>query len=56
VIAGLVLRQFLFGLSPVDPATYALVALLLCVAALAATTLPVHRALTVDPAATLRAE
>jgi hypothetical protein len=54
--AGIALRGFLFGLSPLDPISYALVALLLATAALVATAIPVRRALRVDPAVTLKSE
>jgi ABC-type antimicrobial peptide transport system permease subunit len=55
-LAGMLLRRFLFGLSPADPASYAAAALVLGVAALAATALPLRRALRIDPALTLKAE
>jgi predicted permease len=55
-IAGVLLRSFLFGLSPADPISYGAVAMVLMVAALAATAIPLRRALRVDPAVTLRAE
>ena len=56
VAAGVLLRGFLFGLSPLDPISYAAVAAILAVAALVATAVPVGRALRVDPAFTLRAD
>lgn len=56
LFAGLALRRFLFGLSPVDPISYVLVAVVLTVSALVATAIPVRRALRVDPAVTLRSE
>ena len=56
VIAGLALRRFLFGLSPVDPVSYLAVAAVLIIAALLATAIPIRRALRVDPATTLKAE
>ena len=55
-IVGMALRGLLFGLSPADPISYVLVALLLLAAATAAIYVPVRRALRTDPAATLRAE
>jgi putative ABC transport system permease protein len=55
-IAGAMLRGFLFGLSPLDPVSYGGVALTLLAAAMAATRVPVRRALRVDPAVTLRSE
>jgi hypothetical protein len=51
-----VLRSLLFEVSATDPATFAAVALLLGVVALAASYLPSRRAARVDPAVTLRAE
>jgi putative ABC transport system permease protein len=56
VMAGSALRGFLFGLSPLDPISYATVAVILTAAAVGATAIPVRRALRVDPAVTLRAE
>jgi putative ABC transport system permease protein len=56
LLAGVLLRRFLFGLSPVDPLSYAIVSGVLLVAAVAATAVPVRRALRVDPAIALRAE
>ena len=55
-IAWLAAFRVLFGLSPADPISYALVAVLLVAAATAAMYVPVRRALRTDPAATLRAE
>ena len=52
----MLLRGFLFGLSPLDPFSYTAAATVLLTAALAATAVPVGRALRVDPAVTLRAE
>jgi ABC-type antimicrobial peptide transport system permease subunit len=46
----------LFGVAPVDPATYAGVAALVAVTAILATWWPARRAAAVDPAVTLRAE
>ena len=54
--AGVTLRSFLFGLHPLDPISYAAVAVVLTVSALVATALPLRRALQVDPAVTLRAD
>lgn len=56
VVAGLVLRSFLFGMSPADPVSYAAVAVILILTALIATFVPVRRALKVNPAVTLRAD
>jgi len=55
-IASMLLRSFLFGLSPADPISYGAVAMVLMIAALIATAIPLRRALRVDPAVTLRAE
>jgi ABC-type antimicrobial peptide transport system permease subunit len=55
-IVGMALRGLLFGLSPADPISYALVACLLLVAATVAMYVPVRRALETDPSSTLRAE
>jgi putative ABC transport system permease protein len=54
--AGRLLRGFLYGLSPVDPVAYLGTAALLAVAAIAATIIPVRRAMTVDPVVALRHE
>ena len=56
ILTGMALRGALFGLSPLDPVSYAVVALILLLAAAGATAIPVRRALRVDPAVTLRAE
>jgi predicted permease len=56
VMAAVVMRRFLYGLSPFDPMAYALVAGVLSVAAGLATWLPARRAVRVDPAVTLRGE
>jgi predicted permease len=54
--AGLVLRGFLFGLSPVDPMSHLAGAMTLGIAGWLAMAIPLRRALRVDPAVTLRAE
>ena len=50
------LRKLLFGLSPFDPVSYAMVALLLAAAGLGATFLPARRATKIDPMTALRCE
>jgi ABC-type lipoprotein release transport system permease subunit len=50
------LRGFLYGLSPLDPWSYAAVAAILIAAAALATWVPTRRAVGIDPAVTLRAE
>jgi predicted permease len=56
--AGLtrLMASLLFGISPLDPATYATVPIILVTAAVLASYLPARRAAAVDPAETLRAE
>ena len=49
-------RAFLFGVGPLDPAAYAGAAIGLTVASLAATVVPVRRAVATDPTVALRAE
>ncbi|HET8645225.1 MAG TPA: FtsX-like permease family protein, partial [Vicinamibacteria bacterium] len=51
-----VLRSLLFGVGPTDPVTFAGVAALVLVVAVAATCVPAWRAATIDPVAALRAE
>lgn len=53
---GPLLEQFLFGLNPFDPIAFLVVAVILGMAALVATFIPARRALSVDPATTLRAD
>ncbi len=50
------LQKFLYGLSPFDPVSYALVGLVLAFAGLAATFLPARRATRIDPMSALRCE
>jgi predicted permease len=50
------LRRFLYGLSPFDPVSYLLVALILSAAVALATWIPARRATRVDPAVTLRSD
>jgi len=56
--AGLtqMMKSLLFGISPLDPRTYAAVPLVLAVAAVLASYLPARRAAAVDPVVALRAE
>ncbi len=54
--AGSLLRQYLYGLSPLDPLAYMGVLALLGLTAAAATFVPARRACRVDPAVTLREE
>ena len=56
VIVTRVMSRFLFGVSPVDPFTYAAVAVGLAIVALLATYLPARRATRIDPLMALRAE
>jgi ABC-type antimicrobial peptide transport system permease subunit len=50
------MRTLLFGISPLDPLTFATVSVPLAAAALLASYLPARRALSVDPIETMRAE
>ncbi|MEO6569280.1 MAG: FtsX-like permease family protein [Opitutaceae bacterium] len=54
--ASRLVASMLFGLSPTDPATYALVALLLIAVALFAALIPARRAAKIEPMTALRAE
>jgi putative ABC transport system permease protein len=64
IVTGLLLGAFLsrflhslvFGISPTDPFTYAAVAFLLTLVALAACSIPARRAASIDPVITLRYE
>jgi predicted permease len=51
-----VMSALLFGVGPMDPATYAVVSAALAAVALLATYLPAHRASRVDPIVALRAD
>jgi len=50
------MSSLLFGVTPLDPATYGATAAVLLIAAMAATYIPARRAATVDPMETLRGE
>jgi ABC-type antimicrobial peptide transport system permease subunit len=50
------MKSLLFGISPLDPVTYAGVPLVLAVAAIVASYLPARRAAAVDPVEALKAE
>lgn len=56
IAAMRVLRSMLYGVSPVDPLTFAAVALLVTAIALVASYIPARRALRIDPAEALRAD
>jgi ABC-type antimicrobial peptide transport system permease subunit len=56
VFATRLLETLLFGTTPVDPATYVGVIALFVVVAVVASALPAARAVSIDPAITLRAE
>jgi putative ABC transport system permease protein len=56
LVATRAMTSLLYGVTPNDPATFAVVALFLTAAGLAASWLPARRAARVDPAVTLRAE
>jgi putative ABC transport system permease protein len=56
LISSIGLRARLFGVSPLDPFTYASVALLLLVCGIVATFAPVRRATRISPTVALRAE
>jgi len=50
------MKSLLFGISPLDPVTYATVPIVLAAAAMLASYLPARRAAAVDPVETLKAE
>ena len=50
------MRALLFGIDPLDPATYVLVALAFALVAIAAAALPALRAARIDPAIALKQE
>jgi ABC-type antimicrobial peptide transport system permease subunit len=51
-----VIASYLFGVSPFDPLTYAVVSLVLATVSLVAIYLPARRAARVDPIVALRAD
>jgi ABC-type antimicrobial peptide transport system permease subunit len=53
-VAARLLETFLFGVEPIDPASFAVVALLLAAASAVAAWRPLRRAASLDPAAVLR--
>lgn len=55
-VAMRLMSSLLFGISPMDPLTYAAVALVLVTAAVLASYLPARRAATVDPVEALKSE
>jgi putative ABC transport system permease protein len=56
VVLSRVLRTLLFGVTPTDPVTFVLVAVVLTAVAVAATVIPAVRAARVDPLTALRSE
>jgi ABC-type lipoprotein release transport system permease subunit len=50
------MQSLLFGISPLDPTTFVAMPIVLAAAALLASYLPAHRAVTVDPVETLSAQ
>lgn len=53
---AVVLRGYLYGISPLDPVAFASVGAILVLSAFAAMCGPAHRAARVDPALSLRSE
>jgi len=56
LLAGPLLRQFLYGLSPFDPTAFAIVAIVLAAAGFIATFIPARRAMAVEPMIVLKEE
>ena len=56
LVIGNQFSPILYGISPRDPATFALAILLIAAVALAASWLPARRALAIEPASALREE
>jgi putative ABC transport system permease protein len=56
LLLGRVLAKLVFGVKTTDPATFAVVSILLLAVALLATVVPAYRATRVDPMRTLRDE
>ena len=55
-LTGRLLKQFLFGVSPLDPLTFLMVPLLMMLLALLAAWVPARRAASIDPMTALRME
>jgi ABC-type antimicrobial peptide transport system permease subunit len=56
VVLMRLMKSLLFGISPLDPLTYAAVPVILVMAAVLASYLPARRASAVDPVEALKAE
>ncbi len=56
LLATRLVKAFLFGVPPTDPAAFAGAVILLCAVALVATSVPARRAARIDPLAALRSE
>jgi ABC-type antimicrobial peptide transport system permease subunit len=55
-LGGAGVQNALFGVTPRDPLTYSVVAMLVTIVSIVATVVPAHRASRVDPMIALRAE